>query len=114
MGFRDGSGISWTKVQDNDQQFSGMLHPVRRGDRGLTLLEYTPSLREPTLLTRNIFDAVSSLLFSYTTKVSFSPAQAPTSVRQWWRLPQLYLLNLTKGAKFAGSVGHPMTKMLSA
>jgi len=27
---------------------------------------------------------------------------------------QLYLLNLTKGAKFAGSVGHPMTKMLSA
>jgi len=24
------------------------------------------------------------------------------------------LLNLTKGAKFAGSVGHPMTKMLSA
>jgi len=26
---------------------------------------------------------------------------------------QLYLLNLTKGAKFAGSVGHPMTKMLS-
>ena len=26
----------------------------------------------------------------------------------------LYLLNLTKGAKFAGSVGHPMTKMLSA
>jgi len=30
-----------------------------------------------------------------------------------WTL-QLYLLNLTKGAKFAGSVGHPMTKMLSA
>jgi len=27
---------------------------------------------------------------------------------------QLYLLNLTKGAKFAGAVGHPMTKMLSA
>ena len=27
---------------------------------------------------------------------------------------QLYLLNLTKGAKFAGSVGHPMTQMLSA
>ena len=30
-----------------------------------------------------------------------------------WTL-QLYLLNLTKGAKLAGSVGHPMTKMLSA
>jgi len=30
-----------------------------------------------------------------------------------WTL-QLYLLNLPKGAKFAGSVGHPMTKMLSA
>jgi len=30
-----------------------------------------------------------------------------------WTL-QLFLLNLTKGAKFAGSVGHPMTKMLSA
>jgi len=30
-----------------------------------------------------------------------------------WTL-QLYLLNLTKGAKFAGSVGHPITKMLSA
>ena len=30
-----------------------------------------------------------------------------------WTL-QLYLLNLTKGAKFARSVGHPMTKMLSA
>ena len=30
-----------------------------------------------------------------------------------WML-QLYLLNLTKGATFAGSVGHPMTKMLSA
>ena len=30
-----------------------------------------------------------------------------------WTL-QLYLLNLTKGAKFAGSVWHPMTKMLSA
>ena len=30
-----------------------------------------------------------------------------------WTL-QLYLLNLTKGAKFACSVGHPMTKMLSA
>ena len=27
---------------------------------------------------------------------------------------QLYLLNLTKAAKFAGSVGHPMTRMLSA
>jgi len=27
---------------------------------------------------------------------------------------QLYLLNLSKGAKFAGSVGHPMTKMFSA
>ena len=27
---------------------------------------------------------------------------------------QFYLLNLTKGAKFAGSVGHPITKMLSA
>jgi len=27
---------------------------------------------------------------------------------------QLYFLNLTKGAKFAGSVGHPVTKMLSA
>jgi len=26
----------------------------------------------------------------------------------------LLLLNLTKGAKFAGSVGHPMTKTLSA
>ena len=30
-----------------------------------------------------------------------------------WTL-QLYLLNLTKGAKFAGSIGHLMTKMLSA
>ena len=30
-----------------------------------------------------------------------------------WTL-QLYLLNLTNGAKFAGSVGHPMTKMLLA
>jgi len=30
-----------------------------------------------------------------------------------WTL-QLYLLNLTKGAKFAGFVGHPMIKMLSA
>ena len=30
-----------------------------------------------------------------------------------WTL-QLYLLNLTKGAKFASSVGHPITKMLSA
>jgi len=28
--------------------------------------------------------------------------------------PGQTLLNLTKGAKFAGSVGHPMTKMLSA
>jgi len=45
MGFRDGSGISWTKVQDNDQQFSGMLHPVRRGDRGLTLLYGSIRLR---------------------------------------------------------------------
>ena len=30
-----------------------------------------------------------------------------------WTL-QLYLLNLTKRVKFAGSVGHPVTKMLSA
>ena len=30
-----------------------------------------------------------------------------------WTL-QLYLLNMTKGVKFAGSAGHPVTKMLSA
>ena len=46
----------------------------------------------------------------------FAPVGLPFMAVLWffkWTL-HLYLLNLTKGAKFAGSVGHPMTKMLSA
>jgi len=41
-------------------------------------------------------------------------AHKNTTSHKIFKSDQLYLLNLTKGAKFAGSVGHPMTEMLSA